>query len=70
MILLAAGYGAQKATGSGWQAARLADFRLESPASSTKLRAYAEVQYSNSSLVGAASNYRYIVGRIGLTKRL
>ena len=70
MVLLAAGYGGQKATGSGWQAARLADFRIESPASSRKLRAYAEVQYSNSSLVGAASNYRYIVGRIGLTKRL
>lgn len=70
MVLLAAGYGEQKATGSGWQAARLADFRVESPASSRKLRAYVEVQYSNSSLVGAASNYRYIVGRIGLTTRL
>lgn len=70
MYLVALGYGAQKATGSGWQSARLADLRLESPASSHKIHAFAEFQYSNNSLVGAAANYNYVVGRLGLTTRL
>lgn len=70
MYLVAVGYGAQKAPHSSLEAARLADLRIESPAASKKLRAFAQIQYSNSSLVGAASNYSYIVGRVGLTKRL
>ncbi|HEX6785396.1 MAG TPA: hypothetical protein VF098_12195 [Sphingomicrobium sp.] len=70
MYLVAGGYGAQKATGSGWQGARLASLRVESPASSKRLQAFIEVQYSNSSLVGAAGNYHYVMGRIGLTRRL
>jgi hypothetical protein len=70
MYLIALGYGAQKGTGSGWQAARLADFRIESPASSRKLHAFLQVQYSNNSLTGGARNYHYVVGRVGLTTRL
>ena len=70
MVLIAAGYGAQMASHSSLEAARLADLRLESPGSSKRLHAYAQLQYSNSSLLGAASNYSYIVGRVGLTKRL
>lgn len=70
MVLIAAGYGVQKASHSSLEAARLADLRMESPASSKRLHAFAQLQYSNSSLVGAASNYSYVVGRIGLTKRL
>ena len=70
MVLIAVGYGAQKASHSSLEAARLADLRFESPSSSKRLHAYAQLQYSNSSLVGAASNYSYIVGRVGLTKRL
>lgn len=69
MYLVALGYGAQKATASNWQAARFADLRVESAASSRKLHAFAEVQYSNSSLVGAAGNYDYVVGRVGVTTR-
>jgi hypothetical protein len=69
MYLVAGGLGAQKATASGWQTARFADIRVESPRSSRKLQAFAEVQYSNSSLVGAGSNYSYVVGRLGLTRR-
>src|SRR6185312_4259033 len=70
MYLAALGYGAQKATASNWQSARFADLRIESAARSRKLHAFAEVQYSNSSLVGAAGNYDYVVGRVGLTARL
>lgn len=70
MYLAALGYGAQKATASKWQSARFADLRVESAARSRKLHAFAEVQYSNSSLVGAAGNYDYVVGRVGLTARL
>lgn len=69
MYLVAGGLGAQKATASGWQTARFADIRVESPRSSGKLQAFAEVQYSNSSLVGAGSNYSYVVGRLGFTRR-
>lgn len=67
--LIAVGYGAQKATASGWAAARLADLRIESPASSKSLQAFVQGQYSNSSLIGAAANYNYFVGRLGLTRR-
>lgn len=70
MYLIALGYGAQRATGSRWQAARLADLRLESPSSSRRLQAFAELQFSNNSLVGAASNYNYMVARLGLTTKL
>jgi hypothetical protein len=69
MFLIAAGYGAQKATASGWQTSRIADFRIESPQSSHNLHAFLQLQYSNSSLVNAASNYRYVSGRLGLTGR-
>ncbi|MGN6850640.1 MAG: hypothetical protein ACTHJK_14385 [Sphingomicrobium sp.] len=69
MVLVAGGYGAQKATGSSWQSARLADVRIESPRSSRKLQAFAEVQYSNSSLAGAGAHYSYVMGRLGLTRR-
>lgn len=70
MYLIALGYGVQRATGSHWQAARLADLRLESPRSSRRLQAFAELQFSNNSLVGAAGNYNYAVARLGLTTRL
>jgi hypothetical protein len=70
MYLAALGYGVQKATGGKWESARLADLRIESPPSSKKLQAFVQLQYSNNSLVGAAGNYRYVVGRLGLTQRL
>lgn len=69
MYLIAFGYGGQRATASRWQAARLADVRLESPARSKKMQVFVQVQYSNSSLVGAASSYSYVVGRAGLSCR-
>lgn len=70
MYLAALGYGSQKATGTGWQAARLADLRIESPARSNKLSAFAQLQYSNSSLTGAAGHYHCLLARLGLTRRL
>lgn len=70
MYLVAAGYGVQKATASAWQSARLAEVRIESPKRSRRLQAFAELQYSNSSLTGAASNYDYVAGRAGLTLAL
>lgn len=70
MYLLAVGYGAQKATTSRWQGARLADLRIESPRSARNLQAFAQIQYSNNSLTGAAGSYNYVVARLGLTKRL
>ncbi|HEV2593647.1 MAG TPA: hypothetical protein VGU01_00410 [Sphingomicrobium sp.] len=69
MVLIAGGYGAQKATGTSWQAARLGEFRVDSPVRSKQFRAFVEVQYSNSSLVGASGNYHYVLGRAGLTSR-
>lgn len=69
MYLAAFGYGAQKATGGSWQAARLADLRVESPQSSRRLQAFGQLQYSNNSLVGASGGYHYVVGRVGITKR-
>lgn len=69
MFLIAAGYGAQKATATGWQTSRIADLRIESPRSSHDLHAFLQLQYSNSSLVNAASNYRYVSGQVGLTER-
>jgi hypothetical protein len=70
MYLAALGYGAQKATGSRWQAARLADLRIESPARSSKLQAFVQLQYSNNSLSAGAGNYHYVLARLGLTARL
>lgn len=67
LILGAAGYGAQRATGSGWQSARLAEVRFESPRRSRNFRAFGHFQYSNSSLSGAG-NYHYLMARFGLTK--
>ena len=70
MYLLALGYGAQKATGSHWQSARLADFRIESPVRSNRLQAFAQLQYSNNSLNQGGGGYHYVSGRLGLTIRL
>jgi len=69
MFLAAGGIGAQKATAASWQAARLADLRIESPRSLKSLQAFAEIQYANSSLVSAAGNYSYVLARLGLTRR-
>jgi hypothetical protein len=69
MYLGALGFGAQHATNSGWQSARLADFRVESPRSANGFRAFAQVQYSNSSLSGAG-DYHYIMTRAGITMPL
>jgi len=68
MLLGAVGYGTQRATGDGWQAARLADFRLESPRGKKDFRLFAQVQYSNNSLTGSGK-YDYVMGRFGLTAR-
>lgn len=70
MYLVALGYGAQKATGSQWHAARLADLRIESPVSSRKLQAFGQIQYSNTSLSGGGGAYHYVMARLGLTLRL
>lgn len=67
MILGAAGYGAQTATGSGWQSARLAEIRFESPRGSRNFRAFGHFHYSNNSLIGAG-DYHYLMARFGLTK--
>ena len=67
MVLGAAGYGGQKATGGKWQAARFAEFRVESPRDSYDLRAFATLQYSNNSLSGAG-DYHYVMARFGLAK--
>jgi hypothetical protein len=66
MLLGAVGYGTQHSTGDSWQAARLADFRVESPRGARNSRLFAQVQYSNNSLTGAG-NYDYVMGRFGLT---
>lgn len=68
MVLGAAGYGAQRATGGDWQSARLAEVRLESPRGMQGLRLFGQVQYSNNSLSGAG-NYDYVMGRLGITAR-
>jgi hypothetical protein len=66
MVLGAAGYGTQRATGGKWEAARLAEVRVESPKGAHNLRLFGQVQYSNNSLSGAG-NYDYVMGRFGLT---
>ena len=68
MVLGAAGYGAQRATNSKWQSARLAEVRVESPRGMHNLRVFGHVQYSNNSLSGAG-NYDYVMGRLGITAR-
>jgi hypothetical protein len=70
MILGALGLGAQKATGAGWQSARLADLRIESPARSNRLQAFLQVQYSNNSLNQGGGGYYYVAARAGLTAQL
>ena len=70
MYLVALGYGAQKATGSHWQSARLADLRIESPVRSNRLQAFAQLQYSNNSLNQGGGDYHYVSGRLGVTIRL
>jgi hypothetical protein len=68
MYLGALGLGAQHATNSGWQSARLADFRVESPRGAGGFRAFGQIQYSNSSLSGAG-DYHYVMTRVGITAR-
>jgi len=68
MILGAAGYGAQRATGGDWQSARLAELRVESPRQARNFHLFAHLQYSNNSLSGAG-NYDYVMGRFGVTAR-
>ena len=68
MYLGAVGLGAQHATNSGWQSARLAELRIESPRGAHGFRAFGQVQYSNSSLSGAG-DYHYLMTRIGVTAR-
>ncbi len=69
MYLAAVGYGVQKATGSHRQSAELVDLRMESPARSNRLQAFAQLQYSNNSLNQGGGGYRYLSGRLGLTIR-
>jgi hypothetical protein len=66
MYQIAGGYGAQRATGSGWHKSRYADVRVESPAAFHKVDFFAEFQYSNTSVTGGLKYY-YILGRTGLT---
>lgn len=68
MLLGAAGLGVQKATASGWQSARLAQIRIESPRGRHDLRAFAHLEYSNSSLSGSG-DYHYGMARLGVTAR-
>jgi hypothetical protein len=68
MVLGAAGYGAQRATGGEWQSARLAEVRVESPRGLDVFRLFGQVQYSNNSLSGAG-NYDYVSGRLGIAAR-
>lgn len=67
MLLGAAGFGAQKATSSGWTTARLAELRVESPRGERGFRAFGQIQYSNNSLSGSG-DYHYVMTRVGLTK--
>jgi hypothetical protein len=69
MYLVALGYGVQKATGTGWQSARLADLRIESPHQGRDLQAFAGLQYSNNSLSQGGGSYHYVAVRAGLTAR-
>jgi len=66
MLLGAAGFGAQRATGSGWTTARLAEFRVESPRGARGFRAFGQIQYSNNSLNGSG-DYNYVMARAGVT---
>ena len=66
MYELRGGYGAQYATGGSWHDARLAELRVESPASSSDLQAFIEFHYSNNSVLGGP-NYDYVMGRLGIT---
>ena len=68
MYLGAIGLGAQRATNSGWQSARLAELRIESPRGAQGFQAFGQVQYSNSSLSGSG-DYHYVMTRVGLTAR-
>ena len=68
MVLGAAGYGGQRATAGQWQAARLAEVRVESPRALDVFRVFGQVQYSNNSLSGAG-NYDYVSGRLGIAAR-
>lgn len=66
MYQLSGGYGLQHATGTKWQGARFASFKVESPVKARALNAFAEVQYTNNSISGGL-NYDYVMGRLGLT---
>lgn len=67
MLLGAAGLGAQRATGTGWQSAKFVEARFEGPRGSRGFRTFGQVQYSNSSLAGSG-NYDYVMARLGVTK--
>jgi hypothetical protein len=69
MYLVAIGYGAQKATNTGWESARLVDLRIESPARGRRFQAFAGLQYSNNSLSQGGGGYHYVAARAGLTAR-
>ena len=69
MYLVALGFGAQKASGTSWQSARLADFRIESPARGRNLQAFVGLQYSNNSLNQGGGGYHYVAARAGITAR-
>lgn len=66
MFLAAGGLGLQHSTGNDWSLARLAQARLESPANARKLRAFAEILYTNDSISGG-TDYDYLMGRAGIT---
>ena len=66
MVLAAAGYGAQRATGGNWRSARLAELRVESPRGRRDVQAFGQLQYSNNSLSGAG-DFHYVLARFGLT---
>jgi hypothetical protein len=70
MYLVALGYGAQKASQSAWQAARLADVRIESPAGARGFHAFLQLQYSNNSLNQGGGGYHYVAGRAGVAATL
>lgn len=69
MYLVAVGYGAQKATRSAWEEARLIDLRIESPAYARNLQAYAQLQYTNNSLGAGTGDYHYASARVGVSAR-
>lgn len=64
--LLAAGYGAQGDTATGWRSSRYANAQLSTPAE-RPLRLKASVLYSNTP-VGSGQAYDYLQGSLALTR--